>query len=181
VLSSQALGVGGSNVRAITKERSRLRVLPAEVSEKAAKFPFLTVRNLQRRAALDLEGLQSFSDRALQLCSKIRGKNPLSQLPRIDVLLISDRRMAALHRRFLQLAGPTDVITFQHGEIFVSVETAKRNAARFRTSVDAEVRLYILHGMLHLLGYDDTTPGARRKMMQKQKDILASAAASSRY
>ena len=47
----------------------------------------------------------------------------------IFVWLISDRRMAHLHRKFLGLSGPTDVLTFQHGEIFISVETARRQRA----------------------------------------------------
>ncbi len=56
--------------------------------------------------------------------------------PEVNVVLVSDRRMAALHQRFMQIAGPTDVLTFQHGEIVVSVETAQANAARFRSSTD---------------------------------------------
>src|SRR5207244_9483596 len=46
----------------------------------------------------------------------------------VSVWLISDRRMALLHRKFLGQSGPTDVLTFQHGEIFISVDTAQRHA-----------------------------------------------------
>ena len=137
------------------------------------------MRNLQRKKRLNLGTLQEFSQRALQLCAGMRRsrKSRLSQMRQIEVLLISDRRMAALHRRFLNLIGPTDVITFQHGEIFVSVETAHRNALHYETSLEAEVRLYIIHGILHLLGYDDSTPAGRRTMNALQDRVLASLAA----
>ena len=52
----------------------------------------------------------------------------LKRLREIFVLLISDRRMARLHRQFLNKAGPTDVLTFEHGEIFISVERARDHA-----------------------------------------------------
>ena len=86
--------------------------------------------------------------------------------------LISDRRMALLHRQFLGKTGPTDVLTFQYGEIFISVETAKRNARAFGTSLTRELRLYIVHGLLHLHGFDDQTQTGARKMEKVQEKIL---------
>jgi probable rRNA maturation factor len=75
-----------------------------------------------------------------------------SDAEEVTIVLVSDRRMAALHKQFMDIDGPTDVLTFQHGEIFISVETAEQNAAEFSTSVDEEIRLYIVHGLLHLRG-----------------------------
>ena len=97
----------------------------------------------------------------------------LAKLREISVVLISDRRMAELHRRFLQESGPTDVITFQHGEIFVSTETARRQARRFGTSLEHELRLYIVHGLLHLHGFDDTTPRSAAQMKRTQEKVVA--------
>ena len=125
------------------------------------------VRNLQRKVRFDCEQLREFAERAL---GKISKKHSLGE---IDILLISDRRMAQLHRKFMKISGPTDVITFQHGEIFISVETAKRNARRFRTSTITEVKLYIVHGLLHLLGYDDKSAADARRMEKAQRRILA--------
>jgi probable rRNA maturation factor len=73
-------------------------------------------------------------------------------------------------------SGPTDVITFQHGEIFVSVEMARRNARRFGNSFERELRLYIVHGLLHLHGFDDRTAAGAREMEILQQEILQQAA-----
>ena len=68
-------------------------------------------------------------------------------------MLISDRRICQLHRQFLGQRGPTDVLTFRHGEIFISVETAKRHARAFANPLVRELQLYIVHGLLHLHGF----------------------------
>ncbi len=92
----------------------------------------------------------------------------------ITVLLISDMRMAKLHREFLNREGPTDVITFDHGEIFISVDTAQRNARGFRNSLTREIQLYIIHGLLHLRGFDDRTSRDAARMQRAQEKILRS-------
>src|SRR5438477_4848848 len=96
----------------------------------------------------------------------------LTRSRNVFVWLISDRRMSRLHRQFLGQMGPTDVLTFQHGEIFISVETAKRHARAFGNSLTSELCLYIAHGLLHLHGFDDRTQSAARKMKALQKKIL---------
>jgi len=83
--------------------------------------------------------------------------------------------MSRLHRQFLGQRGPTDVLTFQHGEIFVSAETAKRHARLFGNPLVGELQLYIVHGLLHLHGFDDRTPAEARKMKSTQERILRSA------
>ncbi|MBA2586687.1 MAG: rRNA maturation RNase YbeY [Chthoniobacterales bacterium] len=85
---------------------------------------------------------------------------------------MSDRRMGELHWRFLRVRGPTDVLTFEHGEIVISTETAQRNAARFHTSIEHEIRLYLIHGLLHLHGFDDRTARAAKLMEKTQTRIL---------
>jgi probable rRNA maturation factor len=72
--------------------------------------------------------------------------------------------------------GPTDVITFQHGEIFISAETARHNARRFGNALTHELRLYVVHGLLHLHGFDDRDKAGARKMETVQRRILADAA-----
>jgi probable rRNA maturation factor len=137
----------------------------------------ITVRNLQRRERIDVEGLNAFAERALALCLKLRRPQPtpLSTLSEVAILLVSDRRMAALHKRFMNITGPTDVLTFQHGEIFISVDTARENGRRFRTSLTHELQLYLVHGLLHLHGYDDTTPAQAARMEEAQEHIVAAA------
>ena len=72
-------------------------------------------------------------------------------------------------------SGPTDVITFQHGEIFISAGTARRNARRFGNALARELRLYVVHGLLHLHGFGDRDEGSARKMQIVQRRILAEA------
>src|ERR1043166_3720479 len=99
-------------------------------------------------------------------------KMDLRMLHEVFVWLISDRRMASLHRKFMHQTGPTDVLTFQHGEIFVSVQTAKSHARVFGNSLANELELYIVHGLLHLHGVDDQTETGARKMKKVQEKIL---------
>jgi len=70
------------------------------------------------------------------------------------------------------IRGPTDVITFRHGEIVISAETALRQARQYRSSLMQELQLYIVHGLLHLRGYDDKTPSGSREMERRQRSIL---------
>jgi probable rRNA maturation factor len=137
----------------------------------------ITVRNLQRRERLDLPALQAFAGRALALCLTRRRSQPtpLTTLSEISILLVSDRRMAALHKQFMNIAGPTDVLTFHHGEVFISVDTARENGRRFRTSMTHELQLYLVHGLLHLHGYDDTTAAQAARMQTAQERIAAAA------
>jgi probable rRNA maturation factor len=135
----------------------------------------ITVRNLQRKVPVDVVDLEKFARKALELCLRAPRKkktNPV-QLPEISVLIVSDPRMASLHRQFMNESGPTDVITFQHGEIFISAETARRNARRFGNALARELRLYVVHGLLHLHGFDDRDEANARKMQIVQRKILA--------
>lgn len=134
----------------------------------------ITVRNAQRKSQIDAQALEKFAVCALSRVLALPGKSGgvLKHLLHLSVILVSDRRMAALHQEFLKIPGATDVITFQDGDIFVSVETAQRNAQRFQMSQLAEVRLYIVHGLLHLHGFDDTTAAASRAMSSMQMRIL---------
>ena len=140
-------------------------------------LPEITVRSLQRTVRVNVAALQEFAQQALQLCFRIPRNEPtqLKRLRAIFVLLISDRRMARLHRQFLKKAGPTDVLTFEHGEIFLSAERALEHARRFGSSLGQELRLYVVHGLLHLHGFDDRNEVEARRMARMQRQILAAA------
>ena len=141
------------------------------------RLPEITVFNRQRKIRVKLTALQDFAERALRECLKLRTpkQHVLSKLDEVTVVLVSDRRMAELHRRFLKQPGPTDVIAFQHGEIFVSTETARRQARRFGTTPNHEMRLYIAHGILHLHGFDDKDVRSVAEMKRVQEKLVASA------
>jgi probable rRNA maturation factor len=136
--------------------------------------PDITVHNLQRVVPVNVRDLEEFARRAVRLCLRLRKHEPtdLTKLREISILLLSDRRMALLHRQFLHQSGPTDVLTFQHGEIFIGAETARRQARQFGTSLAGELRLYVVHGLLHLHGFDDRNKIEARKMDAAQQRIL---------
>ena len=69
----------------------------------------------------------------------------------------------------MSVDGPTDVITFRHGEIVISVETAERQAKEYSTSFDRELRLYFVHGLLHLVGLEDKTDQGFKRMADSQR------------
>ena len=139
-----------------------------------ATIPKITVRNLQRKVPLDVVDLEKFARTALSLCLRLprRKTTDLKKLPGISVLVVSDRKIASLHRQFMNESGPTDVITFQHGEIFISAESARRNARRFGNALAGELRLYVVHGLLHLHGFDDRDSASARRMEVTQRKIL---------
>ena len=136
--------------------------------------PEITVHNLQRKISIDIAELEKFAGNAVQHSLQLqqRQRADLRKLNEVFIWLISDRRMALLHRKFLGQSGPTDVLTFQHGEIFISVETARRHARVFGNSVLRELKLYIVHGLLHLHGFEDQTPSEAHKMKAMQERIL---------
>ena len=136
-------------------------------------LPRIRVRNLQRIVPVKIGDLEKFAKRAVCCCIKIRRKKQteLMRLGDIFVWLISNRRMSRLHRQFLGQTGPTDVLTFHHGEIFISVEMAKRHARMFGNSLVRELQLYTVHGLLHLHGFNDRTPAEARKMKRAQEQI----------
>lgn len=140
--------------------------------------PQISVRNLQRKIRADIIDLESFARKAVKLCLALprEKQTELEQLPEVSILIVSDRKIAELHRKFMNESGPTDVITFQHGEIFISADMAGRNAKRFESSLARELRLYIVHGLLHLHGFDDRDLQSARKMETIQRKILTKAA-----
>jgi probable rRNA maturation factor len=104
----------------------------------------------------------------------------------ISLVLCDDPTIKELNRRFLNHDYPTDVLSFLLsgidetskgkqrlvGEIIISVETAERNAKRYRQTLESELIRLAIHGTLHLLGYDDTTQQQRRLMRRKERQYL---------
>ena len=111
----------------------------------------------------------------------------------ISVALVDDDRIAQLNEHHLGHDDPTDVLSFDlsdrkdadnkkktgegapvEGEIVVSVDTASREAHKLGHSVDAELTLYVVHGTLHLLGYDDGSRADADRMHEMEDVILGS-------
>lgn len=107
-----------------------------------------------------------------EVVSAERRGSVLRRLPEISFVLVSDARIAALHEEFMHDPSPTDVITFRHGEVVMSTETARREARRRTLPLSEELARYAVHGLLHLAGWSDTDPGAAANMRFVQEKIL---------
>jgi probable rRNA maturation factor len=135
----------------------------------------IVVSNRQRAVRIDLAALQEFAERALIECLKLQKRKlgALVDLPEVNVVLVSDKRIAEIHRQFMNDPTPTDVITFDHGEIVISTQMAKRQARQFGTSLVHELRLYLVHGLLHLSGFDDKTRSGATEMRRVQERVVS--------
>ena len=95
----------------------------------------------------------------------------------LSVVLVEDKEMSRLHHQFLGIKGPTDVLAFEQrrpflGDVVLSAETAQRRAPEFGNRWDKELLLYLIHGILHLLGFRDAPSKEKKKMHAKEEKIL---------
>jgi probable rRNA maturation factor len=134
----------------------------------------VSIRNRQRAVSFDLAAVSALALQAGEACAKEKRLAAFApaDLSVVEISLVSDRRIAALHRQFLQLRGATDVITFEHGEIVISAAAAARGACEHGEPVERELCRYIVHGLLHLRGYEDDTALAQATMWRAQERIL---------
>lgn len=105
----------------------------------------------------------------------------------ISIALVDDAKIARLNKDHLNHDRPTDVLTFDlrenvpdadthhtiEGEIVISAETAEREAQRRGHTAEAEAALYAVHGVLHLLGYDDHSESQAERMHESEDAILS--------
>ncbi|MDG2149274.1 MAG: rRNA maturation RNase YbeY [Planctomycetota bacterium] len=105
--------------------------------------------------------------------------------PSISVALVNDRVIRDVNREYLNHDWATDSIAFSYeddpspdavtGEVVASAETALRVAEELGKDPRYELLLYVAHGTLHLLGWDDETPAMRRRMNARADRILCAA------
>lgn len=115
--------------------------------------------------------------RALDTAShRFNGGAPTGEL---SIALMTDTAIADVHAQFLADPTTTDVITFEGepafgtaGEICVSADTAETFAAKHRHDFSTELTLYVVHGWLHLAGYDDLEPVKKRRMRAAEKRAM---------
>lgn len=96
----------------------------------------------------------------------------------LSVLLTHDRAIAALNAQWREKNEPTDVLSFPMddevvlGDIVVSLDTAARQAAELGHDLDTELRVLLVHGLLHLLGHDHEAPGEDAEMAAEEVRLL---------
>ena len=135
----------------------------------------LSWANRQRAVKVDLPKIRRIVEVALPLCVRKPRKKGMTLPAEVEITLLGEAAIARVHGEFLQDPTPTDVITFEHGEILIGVPIAAANAKKFRHPADHEVALCAIHGLLHLLGYDDLTEKERVIMHARQEEILEEA------
>ena len=128
--------------------------------------------NRQRRVPVAIHPLQQFYERV----RRELGFAPES----VTIQLISDETMARLNATFRKKQGPTDVLSFPAngarpahgaeyiGDIAISPETARRNARRYSRSLPVEMRILILHGMIHLAGFDHDSDNGEMDRLERR-------------
>ena len=137
-------------------------------------MPALLITSRQRQVRYDHSRLQTLVQCALPMCIEVATQlgGPLCELPQVECSVVGLRSMAAIHRKFLNVPGPTDVITFPYGEILVCAAVARSRAAEFGHDVTTELALYCIHGLLHLAGHDDLQKDDARRRAAAQASIL---------
>jgi probable rRNA maturation factor len=109
----------------------------------------------------------------LALAQAAADDSPLSHLATLEVALVDDETSDRVHRDFMDIEGPTDVITFHHGEIVIGTQVAERQAADYGEPLAREILRYLVHGLLHLAGHEDEETDDRQAMESAQEQIVS--------
>lgn len=129
-------------------------------------------------------GFSGYEEDAGQVAA--RALEVLGEAGELSVLLVGDDRMAELNRNWRDRSGPTDVLAFAQregpalgeegllGDVVICVPTAQRQAAERDQEAGREIEELLVHGILHLLGYDhERSADEARRMFAKQAEVLA--------
>jgi rRNA maturation RNase YbeY len=99
----------------------------------------------------------------------------------VTVALVDDARLQSLHREFMGIDTPTDIMTFpvdespgetQGGELVISVDHAVTQASAWGLSPDEEIAFLVVHGLLHLCGWRDDADEQRQRMLDRQRELI---------
>jgi probable rRNA maturation factor len=135
----------------------------------------ISIHNLQRKVFIS----KGYFSKCIDLILKKEGLC----VEEIAIYFVSKAKIADLHAQFFKDPTVTDCITFPieriknkkvgfWGEIFICPEEALEYAKSYHQAVKTEITLYLVHGILHLLGYDDIQPKDRHKMRLKEQELL---------
>lgn len=130
----------------------------------------ILVKNLNKRYKINEGTIKKIAVRILKYI-----KRPINT--ELEIIFLSDNAIKSINRRYKKRDRPTDVLSFSLdslGEIFISLDTALSNSRVYKTEFPEEAVRYVIHGILHLFGYDDESPKARSRMSAKEDRILKS-------
>ena len=103
------------------------------------------------------------------------------RLSNLNIVFCNDDFLLSLNRKYLKHQTLTDILTFDYrnsgpaieGEIYISVTRVRENSRMFKTRFDDELHRVLIHGVLHLMGYDDKTLAQKAKMRDKEEACLS--------
>jgi probable rRNA maturation factor len=136
--------------------------------------------NQQRKIKIENDAFQKFAESAVSVINEAKGKE-------LTIAFVSDRKIRELNKIFRDKNKPTDVLSFPYepdqydfletdnflGDIVISLETAQKQAAENKLLFETEIKQLILHGILHLCGYDhETDAGEMNRIEIKLRDKL---------
>lgn len=110
---------------------------------------------------------------------KLVAESEVRKLGNINIIFCSDNYILDVNMKYLQHDYFTDIITFDYcegnvlsGDLFISVDSVRENSVFFKTEFTDELNRVIVHGLLHLIGYDDHTPEDQKVMREKENYYL---------
>lgn len=111
---------------------------------------------------------------------KLAAESEIFRIGDISIIFCSDNYILDINQKFLQHDYFTDIITFDYcegdrlsGDLFISVDSVRENAVEFGTEFKDELNRVIIHGLLHLIGYDDHTEEDIKMMRSKENYYLS--------
>ena len=128
----------------------------------------IVVKNANKKFSLNEKFIKKIVADILKILKSSRNT-------KLEIVFLSDRAIESLNRRYKNESRATDVLSFDLdfcGQILISSDMALENSRVFNTPFENELVLYVVHGILHLFGYDDQKPKEKLKMFKKQSSIL---------
>ena len=134
----------------------------------------IRVSNLHKKRKINKNAIKKA---ALKVFGSFKRRDAL-----IDITFVTNRRIKTLNKKYMHRNTPTDVLSFSLegpsrntkilGDVYISSDMAYSNARRFKTSFTKEVLLYTVHGMLHLLGFEDKTVKEKKRIRSLEENFL---------
>ena len=134
----------------------------------------ITIKNLQKKILIPQVNIIKAAKAAFRKLEK-RGHLKASSFS-LSIVFVGVKRMRAMNKEYLNHDYVTDVLTFDleenQGEIIICPSVASVNAKVYRISTESEIILYVIHGILHLAGFDDHSPQDILEMRRMEKVLL---------
>jgi probable rRNA maturation factor len=164
-----------ARVQALVLKRHHFTGLGAPYWQPDARGAIVGLSRGSSVAHIARAALESIAYEAARLAleNAAEDDSPLSNLATLEIAIVDDITSDQVHRDFMDIEGPTDVITFHHGEIVIGAEVAERQAAEYDEPLAREILRYMIHGLLHLAGHEDGQSDERAVMEAAQETIVA--------